>query len=173
VSICENESVIESFSFNLGASRLQQRFLGPSAPKNFDPMETLRIDIRKTLKSDLQKEKRLPIHTVIGSSGTIKACHRLLKYSGEKVHPFHESSLKALVEQMTPLTENELLSLPGMEEKRVDIILAGAVLLHEIMRVLGAQDVYTTPYAMRDGVLSEEMDRFKRALSGALRSSKR
>jgi exopolyphosphatase/guanosine-5'-triphosphate,3'-diphosphate pyrophosphatase len=44
-----------------------------------------------------------------------------------------------------------------MEAKRVDMILAGAILLEEAMGALGAKRCITTEYSLRDGILQEEL----------------
>ncbi|MBI2608991.1 MAG: hypothetical protein HYW47_05245, partial [Deltaproteobacteria bacterium] len=52
---------------------------------------------------------------------------------GYSTEPFFEKDLSKLIEKMESLTLSALIKIPGMQEKRADIILAGAVLLDEIL----------------------------------------
>ncbi len=45
-----------------------------------------------------------------------------------------------------------------MESKRVDMVLAGALLLEEFMTALQAKKIITTPFSLRDGILQEEIE---------------
>ena len=66
------------------------------------------------------------------------------------------------------MTTTQLLGIPGMEAKRVDMILAGAVLLEECMDALGAKRVVTTEYSLRDGILEEELQLVREHKGSAL-----
>jgi exopolyphosphatase/guanosine-5'-triphosphate,3'-diphosphate pyrophosphatase len=103
---------------------------------------------------------------LIGSSGTVRALARLTK-KGKNTKTIEYADLKKLVRQMQGMTTSELLSLPGMETKRVDMILAGAILLEECMNVAGAKKVVATDYSLRDGILEEQLE----AVRGQKRST--
>ncbi|MBI2608990.1 MAG: hypothetical protein HYW47_05240 [Deltaproteobacteria bacterium] len=62
---------------------------------------------------------------------------------------------------MESLTLSALIKIPGMQEKRADIILAGAVLLDEILKTLEIKKVYTTDYSLRDGLFVRELEKLK------------
>jgi exopolyphosphatase/pppGpp-phosphohydrolase len=47
--------------------------------------------------------------------------------------------------------------LPGMDEKRLDLILAGALVLEEACLALGASRVRATEATLRDGLLRAEL----------------
>ena len=74
--------------------------------------------------------------------------------------------LRKLVKEMSGLTKAELLTIPGMEIKRVDLILSGAILLEECMDALGANSFTTTGYSLRDGILEREMRLMRRQGKG-------
>jgi exopolyphosphatase/pppGpp-phosphohydrolase len=50
-----------------------------------------------------------------------------------------------------------LLHLPGMDDKRVDLILPGALILDEVCQALGVQKVRSTEATLRDGLLAEAL----------------
>lgn len=162
VIICRKKTIIKSFSFKLGSNRLQQSILKtvpPDTGQNLSRIVELRKHIKKTI-AVLQDRTDWPqIETVVGSSGTIRAYRRIIKRSGLKIEPFKLSSLEKLINTMAPMTTEELLQIPGLDPKRVDIILSGGILLEEIMKNLGAKKVYTTEYTLRDGILERVLEK--------------
>lgn len=66
-------------------------------------------------------------------------------------------SLEKLIESMSTMSRAQLLQIPGMEAKRVDIILSGAILLQECMKTLGTKELITTSFSLRDGILDREI----------------
>jgi exopolyphosphatase/guanosine-5'-triphosphate,3'-diphosphate pyrophosphatase len=109
------------------------------------------------LLSELIAEDWPRVKRIIGSSGSIRAISKIMKETvGTKV--IHRSELSKLVKQMSSMSKDELLSVPGMEPKRIDIILSGAILLEECMNVLDSKVVYPTSFSLRDGILLEEVN---------------
>jgi exopolyphosphatase/guanosine-5'-triphosphate,3'-diphosphate pyrophosphatase len=80
-----------------------------------------------------------------------------LKKTKQKGAALTREALSDTVSEMSRMNTAQLLGLPGMESKRVDMILAGAILFEECLRALGAKKFEFTPFALRDGVLEEEM----------------
>ena len=144
ISICRAKEVLHSESFLLGTARLQQVFLKSSPPRQpsrgeISPIEQLRRYIRSTLLSKMISEEWPKVDRVIGSSGTIRAIQRIMKKVNDE-RAIEIKDLKKLVGQMSTMTTTQLLGLPGMEaRKRVDMILAGAILIEESMHALGAK----------------------------------
>lgn len=168
----QKSKMLRSASFKLGAARIHQVFLRSNPPKRAkkkdqDPITTARRYIRGTLLSKLVAESWPKTQKIVGSSGTILALNKLINPKGKK-KGFTRKELKKLVKELAELTIDELLSLPGMEPKRVDIILAGAILFDEVMEALGAKSVQMTEYALRDGILAEEQMLLKAHVSTPL-----
>jgi exopolyphosphatase / guanosine-5'-triphosphate,3'-diphosphate pyrophosphatase len=163
VSICSGQKVLHSSSFPLGTARLQQMFLKKSPPSSAS-IENLRRHIRNTFFQVTVSERWPKVDRVIGSSGTIKALAKILRKT--KHTDFIEpESLQELVNQLTSMPTPELLKIPGMEAKRVDMILAGAVLFDETMTILNAKKAVPTEYSLRDGILKEELDLYRKGQS--------
>jgi exopolyphosphatase/guanosine-5'-triphosphate,3'-diphosphate pyrophosphatase len=59
---------------------------------------------------------------------------------------------------MTDMNTLELLEIPGMEPKRVDMILAGAILFEECLQAVGAKAFRVTEFSLRDGIVEEERE---------------
>jgi exopolyphosphatase/guanosine-5'-triphosphate,3'-diphosphate pyrophosphatase len=161
VSICKGRKVLRATSFALGTARLQQVFLKTIPPREPHkkgerrPVEALRSHIKGLVLSKCLAEDWPRVDRIVGSSGTIKALNRILKRKDKKA--FSRSDLKDLVREMEEMTLEDLLSIPGMEARRADMILAGAVLLEEIASAMGATKIQATDYSLRDGILDEEL----------------
>lgn len=161
ISICRGKKILESHSFELGTARLQQVFLRKSPPKEKE-LQRLREYIRNILG---QRMRDWPgASQIMGSSGTVRAAAKIL---GEKEDAFPVEELAELVEDMAQMNTSQLLDIPDMEAKRVDMILAGTLLLEEICYMLGAKTVIPTEFSLRDGVIDEEI-RLSRAHKSSL-----
>lgn len=135
-------------SFPLGTARLQQVFLKKSPPSE-QAIRQLREYIRNMLS---QRMQRWRCETIVGSSGTVKAVTKIL---GKKSFSLNE--LSELVKELSGLSTTELLDIDGMEAKRVDMILAGTILLEEVAYALKAKKIIPTEYSLRDGIIEEEI----------------
>lgn len=149
ISLCSNRRVLRAVSLPLGVARLQQLFLKTIPPRSVEPLQA---HVRAMVTRRIGRSLRRPPEKLIGSSGTVKSLSRILFHAhGDRV--IRLDRLAALREEMTGMTRRQLLAIPGMRRKRVDLILAGAVVLEEIMRALQVKRVLPTRYALRDGVV--------------------
>jgi exopolyphosphatase / guanosine-5'-triphosphate,3'-diphosphate pyrophosphatase len=170
VSFCRDHKRLRSLSLQAGALRLQQLYmpLGAAEPINerLNGLIKMKWEIHKILVRHLGRKPR-SVKTAIGSSGTIRALARLidrrhahntwvLRDSRRKPRlSFHRSELKDLIDHMLVLNRAELGRLPGMERRRIDIILCGGVFLLELMEFIGTAKIVTTNFALRDGLILE------------------
>ncbi|HTB33957.1 MAG TPA: hypothetical protein VK842_03790 [bacterium] len=156
ISLCQDRRVLESFSLPLGANRLAQELL-KSVPPVKGGVEALRARVRESL-APLRGQHRWPsLRELIGSGGSVRAIRRLAKAAGAKDQPFTSRYLSDLCAQIERLDRVGLLHLPGMDDKRVDLILPGALILDEVCQALGVQKVRSTEASLRDGLLAEAL----------------
>lgn len=159
ISICENGQALHNLSFDLGASRLQQNFLdhGTFFPDSSGKCHELllRAEVRSSLAEKSEALRQQGGKSLVGSSGTIRNLGKILKQAGRRSQPFLRKDLAALVSEMKVMSPAQISKIPGLEPKRVDLILAGALLFEEIMYFLGAKHFYVTDLALRDGILEE------------------
>lgn len=158
VSICRGKEILYSQSFPLGTSRLQQLFLKKTPP---DPASV--AEVRKQIRNVIF-EVILPNHwpsveRVFGSSGTVRAIEKILnaKEQCDFEGSMSRKDISALIEQVSRMNTAELLSVPGLESKRMDMIVSGGLILDECMLALGAKKATFTEFSLRDGVLEEEL----------------
>ncbi|MBL7661226.1 Ppx/GppA family phosphatase [bacterium] len=169
ISICRDRKIIAQKSFDLGAARLQQVFLKAVPPKNVngkDPILALRHHVREEL-SVLNKQRGTAIKKIIGSSGTIKSLTRITSQTSDTVKL---KELRNFIKVAQNLTKAKLSLIPGIEPERADIVLSGAIILEEVLNYFHASKCQVTDFALRDGVLSEEIKALKAKTSSLLHS---
>lgn len=149
ISICRARKAQKGDSFPLGTARLQQVFLKGSPPRAA-AVRQLRDYAFNVLKARLHGAR---CATILGSSGTARAVAKILD---RKSRSFTTKELSILIKKMARMNTTQLLEIPGMEAKRVDMILGGAILLEEIALALGAVKIVATDFSLRDGIIQEE-----------------
>jgi exopolyphosphatase/guanosine-5'-triphosphate,3'-diphosphate pyrophosphatase len=171
ITLCREGRAVRSRSFDLGAARLQQMFLKAHPPVTAkggeSAVERLRDHARHWLADGAPRGGWPRVDRIVGSGGTIRALARLqeARDGGDRLS---RRELRRLAESLGPLTLPRLLRVPGMEPKRADTILAGALLLDEIAEALGADEIAATELGLRDGLLAEEWSLYRRGRPPAL-----
>ncbi len=162
VSVCRGNKLVVSESFPLGVARLQQIFLRTIPPEDGkEAVKHLRGHVRTLLKTAIKNNDWPKTKSVIASSGTARALDRMCnRNTGKDITP---KWLEKLIRTMTPLTIKQIQSLPGMDPRRADLMLAGTVVLAETLRALGAESATSTEYSLRDGILDQQLRMIKPA----------
>jgi exopolyphosphatase/guanosine-5'-triphosphate,3'-diphosphate pyrophosphatase len=165
VTLCRGRRILRSTSFKLGVARLQQVFLKTVPPARAGgenaPLVKLRRHIRSLLAEGAPRGGWPRAARVIGSAGTVRALDRVHRADGGSV--LDAEALRRWADRFARLGRGGLARVPAMDPKRIETILAGAVVLEEIVRAVRADRVETTDFALRDGMLEEEA----RAIRGA------
>ncbi len=154
-------------STKVGAVRLSQDFVStdPISDREFD---ALKAYIRGMLERPVEElqENLQPGETarMIGTSGTIEtlATMHAMEHLGSTPNPlqgycFSRKDLEKMIQQMRELNYKERSNLPGMSEKRAEIIVAGAVILREAMKLLKVDEIMLCERALREGVIVDWM----------------
>ncbi|KGF72106.1 exopolyphosphatase [Neosynechococcus sphagnicola sy1] len=101
---------------------------------------------------------------LVGTSGTVEALATL--HAREKLgivptplqgYPISLKDLREVINRLRKLSCAERLALPGMSDRRADIIVAGAVILQEAMTLLGLESLTLCERALREGVVVDWM----------------
>ncbi len=159
-------------SLKLGALRLTRRFfegerLHPAA------VDSCRRHVRSMLAPFAREVRRLEPEVLVGSSGTITS---LATMAVQLDSPTPVRTLNNLVLSRAALDEvvARLVAaptvaararLPGLERTRADIILAGALILEQVMAELEASELTVSDFALREGLL---LDLLRRRYGGTL-----
>ncbi len=162
-------------SSKVGAVRLTARFVttDPLSKKEF---EYLRAYVRGVLEPTVDQLKRrlakkrqqgeVPSDPLklIGTSGTIEciAILNAMKATGAEPDPingykFTYDELSAWVNRLRKMSYAERLALPGMSDKRAEIIVSGAIILQVVMELLEVSEIKICERALREGVVVDWM----------------
>ncbi|HSP03916.1 MAG TPA: Ppx/GppA phosphatase family protein, partial [Acidimicrobiales bacterium] len=159
--------VLASRSFRLGAIRVTERFLSkdPVKPKH---VERCRQHAETILTAFGTEVAEAGFDTVVGASGTIEtvvAMALAARGEGSGLRTLNGQRISA--DEVTEVVEllaatpdqKERASLPGMDAKRADILLGGAVILEQFVRCFGVEELVFSDYALREGVLLDQARR--------------
>ena len=101
---------------------------------------------------------------LVGTSGTIETLANIhAKETLDAIpstlngYSFSLKDLREMVSRLRKMTNSERAEIPGMAEKRSEVILAGAVILQEAMTLLGVESLITCERALREGVIVDWM----------------
>ena len=152
---------VEIKSLPLGSAVLTKGFLRSDPPAN-ENLEVLEKHIDRVLEEFFQKKIRLGNdHLMVGTGGTVTTLAALLYQIG--VHDISPERLNGLVlsreqigyllEQLKSLTIDERLRLPGMDEGRADVILAGTMVVIRILHCVRALQMKVSLSDLLEGVL--------------------
>ncbi|MDZ8035539.1 Ppx/GppA phosphatase family protein [Nostoc sp. DedSLP04] len=101
---------------------------------------------------------------LVGTAGTIETLAMINAREKSSVIPstlngyqFSFKDLQELVNRLRKLSNSERAEIPGMPEKRPEVILAGAVILQEAMTLLGSESVTVCERSLREGVIVDWM----------------
>jgi exopolyphosphatase/guanosine-5'-triphosphate,3'-diphosphate pyrophosphatase len=148
----------------LGAVRLTEKFI------TTDPVsEAERGRLVATIRTDLVRAvneiRRVGFDFVIGTSGTILNVVGAVVQSeagtGLDANPSFESfnkmvtleQLQRLNRRLLGMSLRERCRVPGIEKGRADIIIAGGLLLETALSELGAQEITSCDWSLREGVI--------------------
>lgn len=154
-------------STKVGAVRLTQEFV-TTDPINKSELNILQAYVRgmlerpvEELRSTLKQSDRL---NLIGTSGTIKtiATIHALAHQGSEPNPlqgyeFSREDLEKLIDDWADLDYKERADVPGMDSKRAEIIVPGAIILLETMQMLDLKSLIVCERALREGAIVDWM----------------
>lgn len=149
----------ESASRRLGAVRMTERFLQGDGPATREQLQALRTHV----VGKLSRVEWLPSSgpRLVGLGGTVRnlaaAAERAQGLTAEDVHGFaiRASALDELIERLAALPARDRANVPGIKANRADIVLAGAVVVREVMRAGGFSLLEASAMGLREGVFFE------------------
>ncbi|SRR5579883_265003 len=154
-------------STKIGAVRLQSELITTDPISNTE-FQYLQAYIRGMLEraiEEIQANLKLEEYArIVGTSGTIETL--ALIHAREKLGSIpstlngYEFSLKDLrewVNRLRKLNNSERAAIPGMPDRRSEVILSGAVILQEAMTLLGVESITVCERSLREGVIVDWM----------------
>jgi exopolyphosphatase/guanosine-5'-triphosphate,3'-diphosphate pyrophosphatase len=146
-------------SRKLGAARMTAQFV-KSDPINESDLRRLTAHYAEELAPIVTRIKALQPVAVVGTSGTLETIAQMC--GGESVdgRPVIDAKrLARLYERVIVSDTDERRKIRGLDDQRKDQIVAGVVLVHELVRQLGVKQIGLCGAALREGVLHEYLSR--------------
>ncbi len=159
-------NVIDARSQKLGHIRLTDRFFSGGRVRK-GSVDECRKYVRSFLAPVARDIRKIGFETAVGSSGTIGAIATIIEHrKGREPNRWVNNvtfsaadlakTVKALTEAKTP---NQRAEIPGLDLTRADVIVGGAILLEELFAAVGIQEMTFSSYALREGVLLDQVRR--------------
>lgn len=158
-------------SLELGAVRLTERYV-KTDPVSKAALADLRDEIERRVRRLEKAIRARGFATAVGTSGTIVALAQLA--AARKGRPFgattghlvlERKALDAIVQDLCRTTLREKARIPGLDQKRADILTAGAVLLQVLMERFRIRKLVASDRSLREGLVLDALDR-ARSVSG-------
>ncbi|MBD2305996.1 Ppx/GppA family phosphatase [Chroococcidiopsis sp. FACHB-1243] len=154
-------------STKIGAVRITSEFITTDPISNSE-YQYLQAYVRGMLEraaEDLQAHLQPgEIFRLVGTSGTIETVATIIarEKTGTVPSPltgyeFSLRELRQLVDRLRKLNYSERAAIPGMNDRRSEIILAGATILQEAMTLLEAETLVVCERSLREGIIVDWM----------------
>ena len=158
-------------SEKLGVLRMTERFVH-SDPLAARDERRLVGYVRQFMVPHAARARDDGFDLVVGTSGTALALGAMATAAGILPESLHHltvpaAALHALRRRLVGTTLKGRRRLPLMDERRTDIIVAGAVVLDEILDALEAKEIVLCEWALREGLLLDYLTGHKRAVARA------
>lgn len=161
--------ILESISLNLGAVGLTEMFFNSDIPlqKEISDIKEHITNILNTEAGRLiknagtfnNKKTGEPQTVLAGSAGTVTTLAAMVQkmetYNPEKIQNFiiNYKQIEALSRQLMGLTALKRAELPGLPRDRADIIIAGTIIVLEIMTHFGSDKLIASDAGLLEGLL--------------------
>jgi exopolyphosphatase/guanosine-5'-triphosphate,3'-diphosphate pyrophosphatase len=158
-----DSEVLAISSMRLGGRVLSERFVDGD-PISDESFKRLKRGVRRTLR-----ESVTPLGSatapLIGSGGTINSIAAVVSaIRGRKHASLHgvevaRADIMQLLGMLSHSSLDERLKYPGMPPDRADIIMPGAVVLAEVIKMFGAPGVIVNARGIREGIVIDTLTR--------------
>jgi exopolyphosphatase/guanosine-5'-triphosphate,3'-diphosphate pyrophosphatase len=152
---------VDIVSMRVGARVMTERFV-TADPVSDDSFKKLKRYVRKALGCSVAPlEPSMPV--LIGSGGAVTSIAAVVagmrgrRY--ESLHGLHieRSEVMQLLGILSHTTTEQRLAMPGMPPERVDIVLAGTLVLAEVLKLFSAGGVLVNARGIREGIVLDTL----------------
>jgi exopolyphosphatase / guanosine-5'-triphosphate,3'-diphosphate pyrophosphatase len=167
------ERIAWAASEKLGVLRMTERFVtsDPLSPRD---ERRLGSHVRDRVAPHAERARSAGFDIVVGTSGTILALGGLAHAAetGSPPESLHHlavsaTALRELRKRLVATTFKDRRRLPAMDERRADIIVAGAVVLDTLLESVQAKEIVLCDWALREGLLIDYLQGHARSVARA------
>ncbi len=158
-------------SFKIGVIRLTERFVDSDPISSRDERKMTKF-IREQVDRYLEHIVERGYDRVIGTSGTILSLGTVATAVDRGSVPQEVRNLRVPAKSIRRLRKTavemdleERMHLPGLDPRRADLMVAGAVLLDTLLKELDAEEITLCDLALREGVLLDYIQRHRKDIA--------
>jgi exopolyphosphatase/guanosine-5'-triphosphate,3'-diphosphate pyrophosphatase len=158
-------------SFPLGALRLTDRLV-KSDPLSRGDERRLVKHIRGEVAEFAGRIRQAGFERVIATSGTSLSLGEVAMsgrnlFAADKIHHSRIPAklLHRVRKQIVALDMQRRLRVPGLDSRRADVIVAGAILLDTVVRLFGAKEITLCDLALREGLVLDFIRRNRKQIA--------
>ncbi len=160
-------------SFKLGVIRLTERFVKTDPLESRDERKLVR-HIDSEIGKYLHQVARGGFDRVIGTSGSILSIGAVAS-AAEGVAPgaslrnrrVTAKQIRRIRKDLVAIDLEKRLRVPGLEPRRADLAVAGAILVDEILKRLGATEITLCDLSLREGLVLDYIARHRKEIAQA------
>jgi len=146
-------------SIDVGTVRFTEKFIQHDPPTDQE-IENIRKAVREDFQSNLDHLQIFPDNTIfIGVAGTVTTLQAVEKemteYDESMIHKsqLSLSQVEGLLDKFCSIPLEKRKNLPGLQPQRADVIIAGNIIVQEIMRHFGFDSMYISDRGVRYGLM--------------------
>ncbi len=165
LTVGNHEQCLRVVSAPLGALRLTETEMGSDPPSRRD-LQRLRRLIRKAARGPLAAVLELKPRRVYGSSGSIHALAQVTHAhaTGGPIghlngYVLEREALADTAKRLQRMTARERERVPGVDARRAEIIVPGALVLLHVLEEAGADSITISDYGVREGLVTDYIQR--------------
>lgn len=152
-------------SLPIGAARLTRQYL-PDDPPRPHQFEELVDATRETVARSMARFAHEDLGNVVALSKLLRQLAVLTASSSKQVvrHPdrLYRAGIKHWIPQLATLDQKGRAALPGVSRTRARRILAGAVVAEALLDTIGADELETCPWGLREGLVFRFVEAYER-----------
>ncbi|MBT8240297.1 MAG: Ppx/GppA family phosphatase [Acidimicrobiia bacterium] len=163
VVVGQGSELFAARSFRLGAIRLTERFFPGGAVPSAAVVDDCRHFVQQALAGvEIEFVGHRP-QVLIGSSGTAGTLAAMACATGGTIPAnlngteVSKAQLAELIDLIVTTKPKKRARIPGLDDKRSDIIIGGAILAEKILEISGLDSFTFSAFALREGVLLDRM----------------
>ncbi len=153
-----SDDVYFAVSLKLGAARMSGRFV-TTDPVDKEEFRAMRNHFRTELQTVVRKCREHDVKDLVGSSGTFEniaqVCADVRGRSDRSIflQDFAVDDFRHVTKMLMRSTREDRLKLTGIDKKRVDQMVAGAMLVDVLLKDLDLERIRVSSHALREGMV--------------------
>jgi len=154
VTLATSESIVSTESFKMGSVRLLQLLEG-GHPHEHHFTQLVQEYVDATQRRIRREIGERDIDLCVGTGGNIETLGDLRRevLSKERSSPLNASELSSLIKTLCSMTYPERVQRLGLRPDRADVIVPAAIIIQNIMKQAGVDELHIPKVGLKDGIL--------------------